>query len=118
MLDLTNYNDLWPEQLAPVGVGTKEKEPFESWWQRNKARLAHLHPKIAEQWIYRHWKNSPFIALDPAGLTWRLETWEAAKILETVFMAYGPLELDPERDYRTFTKVYDGMAPSPTRLEP
>ncbi len=117
LLDLTNHIDLWPEELAPVGAGTREKEPFENWWQRCEARLAHLHPKIAEQWIYRHWKNSPFIGLDLAGLTWCLEKWVAAEILKSVVLAYGPLELDPERDYRTFTKVYSGMGPGPTRLD-
>ena len=38
----------WDESLMPVGFGTAQKEPFESWKKRNNRTLAHLHPAISD----------------------------------------------------------------------
>jgi hypothetical protein len=34
MLDLTDYIDLWPDELAPISFGSTQKEPFAAWWAR------------------------------------------------------------------------------------
>ncbi len=48
----------WDDALRPIGESTSHKEPFDIWWKRCGQRLNHLHPMIAEQWIYRHWTHS------------------------------------------------------------
>jgi hypothetical protein len=64
MIDLRGHQKLeWPNELRPRGEGTWEKETFDLWWDRNKTLIAHIHPVVAEQWIYRHWSNSPYCHL-------------------------------------------------------
>ena len=54
MIDLRGHQKLeWPNELRPRGEGTWEKETFDLWWDRNKTLIAHIHPVVAEQWIYR-----------------------------------------------------------------
>jgi len=85
---------VWDEALKPNDEGTWETEPFSSWWERCAAGLGHLHPQIAEQWVYRHWTNSPFKNLPLERLRWRLEEWETPKILSDVHVrdGFGPFE--------------------------
>ena len=79
MIDLRGrYNLVWDSVLQPVGEGTGEKEPFDTWWERNAVRLGSLHSRIAEQWVHRHWQNSPFCHLDLNRISWRLE-WDAVR---------------------------------------
>jgi hypothetical protein len=103
VFDTTGHSaSAWDESLTPAGFGTAQKEPFESWEQRNQRALAHLHPAISEQWIYRHWTSSPYKNLPIEGLTWRQESWETNKILEQVFRRWPSGPLQPEFDYKTF----------------
>lgn len=40
MIDLrASYNLVWDSELQPIGEGTGEKEPFDTWWERNAVRL-------------------------------------------------------------------------------
>jgi len=92
----------WDASLTPAGFGTTHKESFESWHERNKQALAHLHPAIAEQWIYKHWTSSPYKNLPIEGLTWRQEKWKTDKILNEVFRRLPSEPLVSEYDYKTF----------------
>jgi hypothetical protein len=86
----------------PAGFGTAQKEPFESWQKRNNQALAHLHPAISEQWIYKHWTSSPYKNLPIEGLTWRQDKWKTDKILNDVFRRWPSGPLEPKYDYDTF----------------
>jgi hypothetical protein len=92
----------WDEALKPDGYGTSQHEPFETWRKRNHLILAHLHPKIVEQWVYKHWTRSPYRHLPLSQLSWRQEAWATERILSKVFIreAFGPLE--PSCDYKAF----------------
>lgn len=78
------------------------KEPFQDWWCRCEPLLSHLHPQIAEQWIHRHWKNSPYCYLPIERLRWWQEQWTAATIINDVFVTpnWGPH--DPESDFEMY----------------
>ncbi|PSJ56629.1 hypothetical protein C7I85_24015 [Mesorhizobium soli] len=102
MLDITQDFTEWPEDLAPQGFGTCDRERFPQWWARNQTRLAHLHPQIAEQWVYRHWKHSPYAWLSLDSLSWRQERWDTNRILSQVFVRDS--HLDPHHDFKVFNK--------------
>ena len=93
----------WPVELRPVGEGSFEKETFESWWARNQSRLSHLPSDLCEQWIYKHWTNSPFDFLPLESLTWERQTWGGEELLRSIYRAWGG-DLHPEFDYRTFQR--------------
>ncbi len=63
--------------IAPMG-----DEPFSPWY----ARCAHVIPEVpknvAEQWIHRHWGNSPFQGLDLLSMQFKREVWQLSDILE------------------------------------
>jgi hypothetical protein len=103
LLDIRKSGDLvWSEALKPIGEGEFEKETFDDWWRRVGQQLPQLHPKIAEQWIYRHWDKSPYCFLPLEKLSWHLETWSTEKILRQVHISGW--SLDPEYDYEAFNK--------------
>jgi hypothetical protein len=88
--------------LMPAGFGTAQKEPFATWQKRNNQALAHLHPAISEQWIYKHWTSSPYKNLPIEDLTWRQDKWKTDKILNDVFRRWPSGSLEPKYDYDTF----------------
>ncbi|WP_431017285.1 hypothetical protein [Bradyrhizobium pachyrhizi] len=101
MLDLREHRHcVWDQALCPIGEG-ENKESFAKWWARHEGRLAHLHPQIAEQWIYRHWAHSYMAFLPLEGLTWRHEIWEGDEILKRVHMEFGG-PMNAEHDFRVF----------------
>lgn len=102
MLELKNrLEDPWPETWRPVGEGDHIKESFGDWWARNKGELGHIHPEIASQWIYRHWKGSRLTFLDVRNLTWRIGSFSTESFLNEVKLEWGgPAE--PEHDYDIF----------------
>jgi len=102
MLDITLRELAWSAELMPVGEGDLEKEGFDAWWARNRVRLSHLEPRIAEQLVHRHWRHSPYCFLDLDRLTWRLERWSSARIIDDVYMPGW--DLDPEFDYDAFNR--------------
>jgi len=102
--DLDHVRDpAWPEALRPVGEATAEKEPFAEWWARNGEYLAHLPSDLCEQWIYRHWLNSPFSFLPLEDLAWERRVWDGAELLRSICRAWGG-ELHPQFDYETFQR--------------
>lgn len=101
-LDLRRRWDcVWDEAMRPIGEGDHHKESFEAWWDRWSERLGHLDPRIAEQWIYRHWRHSymAFLALEP--ITWRMESWSGDRILAEVHLEFGG-PMAPDHDYKAF----------------
>jgi hypothetical protein len=90
---------VWPDDLRPIEDQQEVKEPFTAWWARHSQALAHLEPRIAEQWVYRHWGQSPYDFLPIEGLQWRLETWPTQQILGSIFTRS---EINAEWDYDVF----------------
>src|SRR6266566_4036496 len=107
----------WPGARDCVHVARKpgKKEPFEIWWGRHSDRLRSLHPQIAEQWIYRHWRHSPFCHLELDRIRWRSEKWATRRLLTEVIRAdpsdeeafdydwalYRDRDMEPARTIRT-----------------
>lgn len=100
MLDLKSDTRVWPDSYRPTGHGTIEPEPFADWWSRHKGDLAHLHPMIAEQWVYRHFDYTSYSCLELSRLSWTEERWPASEIISKALVPGN--ELDPEFDYETF----------------
>src|SRR5918998_1728131 len=93
---------VWDAALEPIMEGTHAKEPFEAWWARNSARLANLHPLVAEQWVYRHWEQSPFCHLPLKRLSCRLESWPTRRILQEVGWSREDWDENPEAGYSLY----------------
>lgn len=74
----------WPEYLRPVGVSTREKESFATWYNRNKGGLEHLDCRALEQWVYRHWEFSPYAGIRLASLVSKVETWSGSRLVSEV----------------------------------
>ena len=92
----------WPNSLKPIGAGTVQCESFATWWERHKTTLAHLHPMIAEQWIYKHWIWSPYRNVPLDHLVWQQELWRTRRILDEVFVRPQFGKLKPAFDYDVF----------------
>jgi hypothetical protein len=107
IFDTVGYLDsAWDASLVPVGNGTYEKAHFETWWDRNRARLSHLHPTIAEQWIYKHWVSSPYGHLPVERLLWRQENWATERILSEIYVRAQFGSLEPSFDYEVFHRKH------------
>ena len=104
------YECAWSPCLRPVGVGTFEKEKFDTWWERTKHLIGHLHPLIAEQWIYRHWTQSPYCYVPLQNLGWQQEKWNTEAIYKDIFVrpSFGPNR--PESDFKAFSDKYMGSS--------
>lgn len=101
MLDLrTVGRRIWPKHLRPRGEGVG-KEDFGGWWERNLRELRHLHPQLAEQWLYRHWDDTEFAFLPIDTLEWELVELSGDAILTDVRREISK-RLDPEFDYEQF----------------
>lgn len=108
MLDLTNHqSDTWPDTLSPIGEGSFDKEPFEDWWNRNGARLANLHPQIAEQWVYKHWSLALFKFLELDRLAWSVHQLSTLDYLKNVHLEFGG-PCVAEHDYHVFEGAFRG----------
>ena len=92
----------WPNSLKPIGAGTVQCESFATWWERHKTTLAHLHPMIAEQWIYKHWIWSPYRNVPLDHLVWQQESWRTRRILDEFFVRPQFGKLKPAFDYDVF----------------
>jgi hypothetical protein len=72
--------DNYPEQLAPIGNGTFEKEPFQVWWGRVSEHFPTVPKNVARQWIWRHWHESDFCWLPTMGSRFELARWQPEEI--------------------------------------
>ena len=93
----------WPKELKPIGEGSFDKESFSDWWKRKRSRLPNLPADLCEQWIHRHWTNSPFTFLPLDSLAVKRQRWEGEFLLKSVYRAFGG-ELAVEFDYDTFQR--------------
>jgi hypothetical protein len=93
---------VWDPPLEPIGHGKFDKEPFEAWWERNGHRLPDLHPLVAEQWVYKYWRHSPFCHLPLERLSCRLERWPVEHILSDVAWSMPDSDDDPQFNYQVF----------------
>ena len=85
MFDLNEdaYPD-WPSELKPRGDEDQfDVEPFSCWWERHAFRFPMLNPLVLEQWVYRHFRHTPY-RLPLEGLSSREERWSTARILSDV----------------------------------
>lgn len=94
---------VWPTELRSLGEGSLEKENFATWWIRNERQLSHLPADLCEQWIYRHWVNSPFAFLPLETLSHDRKLWDGDMLLASIYRAWGG-KLDTQFDYDTFQK--------------
>lgn len=102
MLDLRKVGPrVWRQHTQPIDDDTFHKEPFEHWWKRNIDEVGHLHPQLAEQWVYRHWRYTDFAFLPLETLEWEIVQMEGEEILERVRREISK-QLDPEFDYEQF----------------
>ncbi|TDH62127.1 hypothetical protein E2C06_13190 [Dankookia rubra] len=92
----------WDASLEPIGESGVDKEPFETWWARVRHRLANLHPLVAEQWVYKYWRHSPFCHLPLERLSCRLERWSTERILQEVAWGWPDSDQHPEFNYEVF----------------
>jgi hypothetical protein len=99
-MDISGYDICrWDQSLQPIGHGTVDKEPFAQWWERHQERLSNLHPTIVEQWVYKHWKRSPFSNLPLDQLAWQIVSWATVQILREVHVRRQFGKLQPNLDY-------------------
>jgi hypothetical protein len=92
---------VWPDRLRPVGLDIYERESFDDWWSKHQNELANLDKLIAEQWIYRHWDESPFGFLPLDDLIWETRIADSETFLRTVNLFFGG-PADAEHDYNVF----------------
>ena len=106
------YECAWSPCLRPVGVGTFEKEKFDTWWERTKHLIGHLHPLIAEQWIYRHWTQSPYCYVPLQNLGWQQEKWNTQAIYKDIFVrpSFGPNRRRSWPEFRFRAKFFSPPA--------
>jgi hypothetical protein len=92
---------VWSDSLRPVGLDGDDREPFDEWWSKHQSNLANLDKTIAEQWIYRHWDESPFGFIPLDDLSWECRLADSETFLSTVDLFFGG-PADAEHDYRVF----------------
>jgi hypothetical protein len=76
-----NLTDGWRDlkRLAP-----RYHEAFSSWWARVRQSLPNVPEDVAQQWIHRHWGQSPYEWLPLRSLVFSEETWPLNRMLDTV----------------------------------
>jgi hypothetical protein len=108
LLDLDKHSPpVWPERFKPAGEDEGAKEDFEVWWARHSGELGNLHPKICEQWIYRHWLHSPFSFLQLGALSWEHCAMHTEALLGAVHREWAST-LHPGFDFDAFQEHADG----------
>lgn len=116
MFDFRSHRpSVWPVHLRPKGEGTGHQEAFSPWWERHKEELNHLHPQLAEQWIYRHWGGTEFTFLPIESLKWELVAMAGEEILSSIRREISRC-LEPDFDYDQFQGDL-GFEKSPTAVE-
>lgn len=105
MIDLREIGEVcvWSSHLEPEGYGDLEVEDFITWWGRNYEMLKHLPEALAEQWIYRHWRDSVASFIPIEGLQCHEELWPPADFVSRVGTVRGNEPLDPKHDFDVFS---------------
>lgn len=116
MLNLADVGPrTWSVKLQPIVGSSGYKEPFSAWWSRHQEELGHLHPKLMEQWIYRHWDDTEFAFIPLDTLSWELREMEGDEILRDVRREITT-RLEPEFDYAQFQGM-NGFPKTQTAIE-
>ncbi len=69
------------DQISVSGEG-QTREPFNRWHERVREDIPHVPACVAEQWLYRHERYTPYTWLPVSRLRFELQTWELARILK------------------------------------
>lgn len=102
-IDLRSSERVWPNKLAPRGSGF-HREPFDAWWQRVSRLIPNIHPQVAEQWVHRHWQESPYGGIPLDDLATTLQRWTTIQILNAVHI-HG-WELNAVHDMGLFSEAH------------
>lgn len=94
----TKRKSEWAARLRPPVDGWQDEQGFGTWWAEHEQELTHLHPKLVEQWVYRHWGGTEFHFLPLETLTWELAVMTGDEILSRVTREIAK-KLEPEEDY-------------------
>lgn len=106
--DLSGFNQpTWSDWYRPVGEDTFEKESFEEWWQRHSKTLSHLPAKLCEQWVFKHWKNSPYSFIPLESLQCATRVFDTSSLFSEIYEGYAA-PLEPEHDYSCFEALPGG----------
>ncbi len=98
---------VWPDWLTPNGVGEPDKEDFDEWWARHSDTLPHLDPLLCEQWIHRHWTQSPFAFLQLDDLTCQSVKMAPDEIFGSIHREWAQT-LNPKHDLSVFQQKIGG----------
>lgn len=72
---------MWPQRIAPyVGESDSDIEPFADWYVRIHTLIPNVPEDVADQWIHRHWRQSPYEYLPLEQLTFEEESWTVHEI--------------------------------------
>jgi hypothetical protein len=74
----------WPDAWTPINDGTFDQEPFAEWWPRVSRDLEHLDPRVAEQWVHRHWTRSAYFGFDLTHARSELVRMTTAALIDNV----------------------------------
>jgi hypothetical protein len=94
----------WDASLEPVGG-------FDAWWHRCNSAVGHLHPMIAEQWIYRHWRETSYRNLPLEKLTWASEQWRTVDIIHQVYakaatpLNFRKVQTEESEPFKSFNTI-------------
>jgi hypothetical protein len=105
MIDLRKIGGecVWPNDLEPQGYGSLHVEEFANWWERNRDKLENLPEALAEQWVYRHWRDSVASFIPLEGLECGEEVWPPIDFVRKVGTVRGNEPLDPRHDFKVFS---------------
>lgn len=108
MLDLRGlvYTSVWPPELEKL---ENEQDPwhpetFGAWRVRTKHLTGELPAEVCEQWMYRHFGQSPMQFLDLRRLSCDEVTWSPEQFLAQVGTIYGNEPMDPVHDLAVFSR--------------
>lgn len=76
---LNNY----PEHLSPeFNEDGSINTPFEVWWPRVKSFFFNVPEEIAKEWLYRHWRYSPFSWIPSQLYNFSIEAYPTSSLVK------------------------------------
>ena len=72
--------DYYPAELSPLSEDHETKTPFAEWWAEVEASFPTVPVDVAEQWLHRHWGNSPYGYLKSRDYGFELQRWPADRL--------------------------------------
>ena len=97
----------WPDQWKPRGFSTLHPEPSAEWWPRVSSDLGHLDPRVAEQWVHRHWSLSEYFGFELADVRSEVRRMPTATILSEVGMVDDFRPEDREDDFEEVIRRFN-----------